>query len=201
MANKFVGRFNAAASDREPSQPKRTIVEALSVPVQIAYELADELFGLRCLRLHAAQSGDGVAHFAVEQTAKCCLNPFEAFGGFFAVMDLGHLVEVLRTVVEVKHLAPVGKTRCHVLPEPIGTVSQKGYAHFILRNPFGSQGKVCSELLLVLDLMPARDVHNPLPADQVNAETLGFFVLSSPPFDVSPGLRAGWKMSPIGCHN
>src|SRR5688500_10985939 len=127
-----------------------------------------------------------------------------------AVLCLGHLVEVLCTVIVVENLTRLGEQRLHVFPYPLGTIAHHTQPHGLLRDQAGIfhllQG--LAQLMFILHLMPTQHMDDALTIEEVEAKPLRFAPLMAPSCPSRPvarlpraapasALRSRWHIGPI----
>src|SRR5919106_6386544 len=115
-----------------------------------------------------------------------------------AILGVGHLMEVLRTVIIVEHLTGIREQGLHVFPNPIGAIADDAESHRLL----GNQASIFdllqgfAQVIFALHLMPTEQMHNASAVEQVEPKPCGLIPIMSPPRPPRPGARLAGAASP-----
>jgi len=132
MTDKFVRRFNASASNRVTTDSIAVIMYSLTVIVKIANEFSDFFLYRTITGLHSFKPPNHIIHFGIKKPRYCAFHPFQAFLRSLTILQLGHLVNMLCTMVIVQYLSAFWKACHHMFPQPVGSVTQQSNAKVIL---------------------------------------------------------------------
>src|SRR5215510_1034988 len=159
MTDELVGRFDATAPQRIAASTQLSIVGSTPMGIEVVPAIGNRFCCVGCVSLHAPQASKYRTYFTQIQARH---RRFDPLYGLYrcAVLRLGHLMEVLRTVVIVEHLTGVGKQRLDMFPDPRGAIAHDTQPHLV----FGNQAHVFhllegfAKLGLSLHLMPTEQM-------------------------------------------
>src|ERR1700747_3638960 len=115
-----------------------------------------------------------------------------------AILSVSHLMEVLGTVIIIKHLTGTGKQRLHVFPNPLRPIADDAKPYRLLGQQAGVfdllQG--FAKLVFTLHLMPTEQMHDAIAVEQVEPKPFGLVPLVSPPRPSGPVAGIAWAAPP-----
>src|SRR5687767_8491464 len=103
------------------------------------------------------------------------------------ILSISDPVEVLGTMEIVEHLTGIWKQRLHVFPNPIRSITNDTKSDRLFRNQsrlFESL-EGFAQIVFALHLVPAHEMNDVVPVQQVKPKTLDLAILSLP--SGSPG--------------
>jgi hypothetical protein len=109
-------------------------MDSFPIVVKVSDQFADFLLCRSVRRLHPLKAPNHAIDFAVKEPAHRAFNPFQTLGRFFAILQPGHLVDMLGAMIIIQNLAPFGKAGNHMLPQPVGPIAQQTDAHASLAD-------------------------------------------------------------------
>ena len=136
MTNELVGRLNAPTPQRIAPAAELAIVGTPPVLVEILPPVRNRLGRFVGRGLHTPEPAEHGAHFAQIQPRHRRFGPFQALQRG-AIVRFGDLVDVLRTVVIIEHLARLRKQGLDVFPYPLGPIGDHTQPHVLFRNHAG----------------------------------------------------------------
>ena len=111
-------------------------------------------------------------------------------------MRFGDVMDILRTVVIIEHLAGLRKQHLDVFPYPFGPIGHHTESHGL----FGNQACFLTAgapppVVFILDLMPTQQMDDAIAIEEIEAKTLGIAPLPTPqrplgPLPSRPGRRS-----------
>ncbi len=159
------------------------------LPGQKVAEDPDRLFGLWRARGHPQEAAGDHPELIHAQPRQRGFGPLLGVQRALAVLRAGRVVDVLRTVVVIQNLFPLGEVCPEHVPDPVGPVGDQGDPHAGARNPRGEAADGRRQLGFVGDLVPAGEVdHAMVLAQEIEAH----------PFRFAPTPRAAFLPAPAG---
>src|SRR5215510_16290781 len=210
MTDEFMGRLNPPTAQRIAPMTLGAVGNAVAMVAQGGEEVSDLSPGFEGGGLHAFQAPPHFASLAQKQPGHRRLDPLQSLLGVLRVLCSCHPVKVLRAVIIVQDFASGGKEFFDPQPNPVRSIGHYTQPDLSFGNQlrFFDLAERGKQLRLVLNLMPAQNVDDPLVGHQVEAKAFGLALLALPAGPLGPRLfaagpaalrtlRPGGHMGPI----